>query len=353
MKKELMILEPLITFSPNYANLFSVLPVTNNTIPWILSYFMPLFSHVVEFNGRNRQFVDFDFESHKNYSQIIQMCPFIECHTYNVNDFTSDPDLIIKKFKRFIDDGLYIYTFVNEKYIPQYLTSKDVIHPVFVYGYSDSSFLIADFFPPNFKYIHTETSYRQLKEGVMASTFNVSTTITGDYLKGIQLWSYSDSFIKSHFPDLKNTLCIVKKNIEQLLESHVYSGFNAYVQSFPKSVHLCSGPILYEEIMEYNLKGDYSQYKNLFILIEHAKILLLASKFCYENSVASKEVVNKFESLIPVFSTVLGLYLKASLVEKEKKDLLLIRTNKYLKNAIDRKYMLLNEFYNELQKYSC
>lgn len=188
------------------------------------------------------------------------MCPFIECHTYNVNDFTSDPDLIIKKFKRFIDDGLYIYTFVNEKYIPQYLTSKDVIQ---------------------------------------------------------------------------------------------HSGFNAYVQSFPKSVHLCSGPILYVEIMEYNLKGDYSQYKNLFILIEHAKILLLASKFCYENSMASKEVISKFESLIPMFSTVLGLYLKESLVEKEKKDLLLIRTNKYLKNAMDRKYMILNEFYNELQKYSC
>lgn len=350
MKKELKMLDPLITFSPNYANLFSVLPVTNNTIPWILSYFMPLFSHIVEFEGKNRQFVDFDFEAHKNYSQIIQMCPFVECHTYSINDFISEPDLIIEKFKRFIDDGLYIYTFVNEKYIPQYLTSKDIIHPVFIYGYCDCSFSITDFFPPNFKYMHTEASYRQIKEGVMDST--VSTTITGDYLNGIQLWSYNDSFTRSHLPDLKNTLSIIMKNIEQLLNSHIYSGYNAYVQTFPKSVRLCSGPILYEDIMKYNLKGDYSQYKNLFILVEHAKILLLASKFCYENSVTSKEMISKFEALVPLFANILGIFLKASLVEKEKKDSLLIRTNKYLRNAMDDKCMILKEFYNELQKYS-
>lgn len=71
--------------------------------------------------------------------------------------------------------------------------------------------------------------------------------------------------------------------------------------------------------MEYNLKGDYSQYKKLFILIEHAKILLLASKFCYENSVASKEVVNKFESLIPMFSTVLGFISRLRWWKKRKR----------------------------------
>lgn len=140
MKRILPLHQPIIQHSPANAYLFSIIGEEPDEFAWIMNNFVNLrynlYTHYDDF-FRNDMWYNCYHITETRFTQEF------------INQFSDDAFDIIKKL---INEGFYVYMYVNTRYIRIYNKEKDYWHNALIYGYDEEKDLVylADFFDENF-----------------------------------------------------------------------------------------------------------------------------------------------------------------------------------------------------------
>ena len=140
MKKELFINQsPLLSGYSFYGGLFSILPNSENIMPWVYSNFIQL-KYLLE-----NDLVFFD-----RYRSLLDGCPFISHYILTKSDLEENGEQsLVDVIKNKIDYGAYCFIYIDRFYIPfhkMWYQKGHLTHEMLIYGYDDQKqeFLCSD-----------------------------------------------------------------------------------------------------------------------------------------------------------------------------------------------------------------
>ena len=137
MRRKLDVHEPMIKHNPANAYLLSIIGDKEDEKAWIMN-----------------NFVNIRYNPVTKYDDFYRNDMWYNCYHISENRFTKEFIEIFscdpfECLKRMIDNGYYLYVFLNRRYIHNYGREKsDFWHNSLIYGYdtSDNCIFIADFF---------------------------------------------------------------------------------------------------------------------------------------------------------------------------------------------------------------
>ncbi|GIP56757.1 hypothetical protein [Paenibacillus woosongensis] len=131
MKKVLPIAEPKIVSYLHHAYQTSIIGNDEKAVPWILSHYIQLY-----YDGNKALPVQFYMPDETGYTWNIT-CPWLDVQVIKKETLAAFHTDIINFIIHAVKNDSYVFTYVNEKYIP-YKTSyqkKNYSHMFMIYGY--------------------------------------------------------------------------------------------------------------------------------------------------------------------------------------------------------------------------
>jgi len=322
--------DPYISHSVVYANIFSVLDINENTLPWIFDNCMKVFSSfsiagpLAEYGIYS--FTNLFFAGASSYIEMFQNCPFIKNNIYDLVALHRYETDTIRILKDFIDSKGYILANVNMKCIEKYHTVNELVHAMFIYGYDDKSkqFYVADFFGADGpKYQRTLVPFRQVAKGIEKATLIVDPV--GDYIRGIQVWHKQDMPYNIYYgqPDTTYTKNMIKNNINWLLTNH------EQIHSYNTGFEIATGVYVYKQVMQ-SLQYAYVEniqydFKPLDCLMAHKKIMNLAISFLIQEQLCDHTFLTTYDKIFSLCEEARNMTIKCRLVPVAKREELMKR----------------------------
>ena len=307
MKKLPITIPPITTF-PGYADILAVLFCYPNSYEWIYSNYLQVFA--IDIPNRTLQkgaievgfFSDIDYRciynrDQKNSFFRIQMCPFLY--------FKSIPNRLVKmlKFsfidfvKDCIDNGQYIFLYINPEKISAYNRNQNYYHEMFIYGYDDSKQTIyfTDFpINSNTHYDYGECSFEELEESY---SFYLQYPKSAQY--PVVLIQYTEE------PYYEFDYSYIQKSVKEYLYPNKTkeTDFTQYIQSIGHEKYIYKAFIginvykYFEEFIdfEFNLKRKYLDIRLYHALYEHKVMMLKRFEFLSARGYLSDNKSQYFE----------------------------------------------------------
>ena len=317
MKKVLPIHRPILQHNPANAYLLSIIGDKPDEYAWIMN-----------------NFANLRYNPHIKYDDFYRNDMWYNCYHITESKFTKGfIDLFasdsFELIKRMIDDGYYIYMFLNRKYIPNYNKPEyDIRHNPLIYGYDIDNNLIyiADFFRgqsfnfetcsiddfrKSYPYTDDEEDFyiyvwnRAIKKKEEYNfKFNIEDLIIklSDYIKSTDLNA-------SHYYTFDTN------DVEEVEYMHIEGGYN-YVY----------GVDVYDVIAEDLIKNKIS-HRPLHLLYEHKSIMCRRIDYLMQNNFLNKgtKLQDNYEEIKEDCLLLRNLFLKYrmsnSLTEEHRKKI--------------------------------
>lgn len=313
--------KPLIKGYSFYAGIFSILPNSQNIMPWVYNNFiqlryMPEQGHMLQFD---------------RYRSLLETCPFFS-HYVIYNDMFSGGKSLIKLIKDKIDCESYCFLFVDRFYIPFYKFWHNKLHynhEMIIYGYSDKNnqFLCADNGGEG-AYTHFTCSFNELING---------------YFKNEE----SDDAYFSNIHFIQDV--VIPKEPYMLNRKMLKSSLRNYINSVPminENEWFLTGRFgfqIHKEVLEHqntNIQNDENfifDFRQIYLLKEHKTLMKMRLKYMKDNKILIEEdFESKYHYLASKYKSLLLISLKYCFFSKDKKLL-----EKYFK------------LFNEIILYEC
>ncbi|MBY0204549.1 hypothetical protein [Paenibacillus cucumis (ex Kampfer et al. 2016)] len=137
--KILPISQPKVIGFLHHAYPLSILGNHNEYIPWFYNNFIQIICNPEYFEHTNDHLVDFYFPNDRLFSY-----PCIETYASKPEFSISEIDIVDYTINS-INNDCYVYTHVDEFYIPNRKVNKHFTHNILVYGYEDKKFNVLGF----------------------------------------------------------------------------------------------------------------------------------------------------------------------------------------------------------------
>jgi hypothetical protein len=181
MKNQLIVTHPPLTTFTTYADALAILLSFEEGQDWVYSHYIQI--QVNDIVNRNNNtgdmmesapftasfFVDIDIRKRANvvcdnFWLNGERCPFFNVFEIPNNYVNAIDETFVDFIKRTVDDGMYIYAYLDISKISGYWTQEPLGHQLLIYGYDDETRTVnfADFVD-NQKYTFTTCSYDEIE----------------------------------------------------------------------------------------------------------------------------------------------------------------------------------------------
>jgi hypothetical protein len=326
LQKVLPIADPPIKSYLHHAYGLSVLATSTKYLPWFYSNYIQLYFDVNFIENRYSDYFNFFYY------------PFNEVNIPNLQTLKIDRSILENKdrldvnfFMRLIDKGYYIYTFVDEYYIPNRLVykKKNLTHDIFLFGYDSS------------KQFFNVLGFDQ------DLIFNVSTVSFKDFIEahahGYNKDAWWTQFI---FPTRLNNTIEYPFNLELvtgLLEDYLESkDSNIRLSMYYKPRNNIFGLKCYEYIdrfLQMVESGSFPiDYRVPCVLLEHKQIMKLRLNYMNGLGIVESDVCKKYAQIETEALIARNLMLKAFIT----KDLSIIpKVRQFIKSIYEKEINIL------------
>lgn len=291
MSKMLPFKHPIITSWPWTAATFSILENYSNSLDWLYNNYVQIFCEHYD------SFISIHYLPH---TDVFSLCPFFHSSLIPRNFLTKFKIDIIDFIKFCIDSNYYVYCFVDESFINDFMTDK-FLHELLIYGYTDTDVAIADFaLSYTQKYTFGLTSFSNFREAYYSVNYNedeMQDGIGGN--GGILIFSVNQNETYNLNKNLLITSledyfsCIDSSNMYRTYNLQKAAKFN------PDLRNVCFGIDIYEEIYDYyttlEKNNKYFLIQPLHVLYDYKVLMLqrlyyLKEKkyFCIPNNLISE-----------------------------------------------------------------
>lgn len=313
MKKVLSLRTPFIKSSPCYAAPFSIANIEEINPVWCTNCFGYLYvANNSEGNEALRYSVGLEGRVLQTYGVTTpyDRFPGLRINCIEKELITEYFKLDIVSFFRFlIDQEKSCLMFVNVKYIDEYESEENYLHPLFLYGYDTDKrvFYGKDYIKRIYSTI--EIDEIALEKAVL----NAKTEYLyhEDYLHGILIYQKGSYDLPSQKVDDEELIMATVHSLEWMFEQKLIDG----IVKRPGDKHIggFEGYKIVREHLNLELKTFPEKYfhKPFTGMIEHKKILELGIKYCFEKKVISEKSFEMFLEIKDTYQKILSLYLYA------------------------------------------
>ena len=336
---------PPITTSPEYADLLSAISPCKSSKDWIYNNYIQVYADFSYFAQGDFRFRDGLFAINKIGTFYYQYNPYIYNYT-TMDDFSLffDKANLIERLKRFIDSKYYIILYLD-RHLLNSSYAKGSLHNVFVYGYDDSSFKIADFISNSGGYIYTSINFSDI-----ISSYNE------DYLanreSGVDTQNKLVMF-KVRDPDYKSDDLLMRKLIEDYyyerntIESYECLKNNENALWGMSCINHLAVNLQATSEIDHPKIGSID-LKNVFLMLDHKTVMKNRLSYLLERDIIKdKSLLVGYEKIVIAMQICVNACLKNTITEKAK--LLLDAANK-LYEVYDAEKILLKKLLEEINK---
>jgi hypothetical protein len=300
---KLDIFQPVIETYPQQTNILSILPKQPFYYKWLYTSYIQLGI----------------FYEKKDYYWLCLFEPLPRLHYPLIHRQFIDKDFInylskdiIALFKNALDQGSYIYMFVDTFFIKSYVNTykkHHFLHDIFIYGYDpmNKEFHIADFFEEG-KYSLSIATFDEIYEA-FHSSYNNNSLIDGAQLLKVNMkehYNFDALYVAELLEDYINSINTTKK-------------YRLCRQ--PNGEHINDfGIKVYSGIINYLKSNNNIECirKMLHILYEHKKLMRLrVSYLTNENYIKNTGILRDFEKIEKNTLLIRNLYIKSTLQNHE------------------------------------
>ncbi len=253
MTQRILPLRPApITSYLHHAYPLSIFPQEMDFAPWFFSRYIQL---------RMAEPYDPGMDSFNFYHINMYGWPWLVKERINKSLYRRLHIPFSKFVKECIDDGCYVYAYLNERYIPQRFGyhSLDYTHDTLLYGYADNDFLLTGFTDER-TYDQTVVTSAELDLAYMNSSTDTLHHQDIHILRPYAQWEFSFS------------LSAITRQLSDYLLSTNTSIKNAeYEQPLHGSFGIAAMNSLYEQLLT---NPKFISTRDLHLLWEHKKIML-------------------------------------------------------------------------------
>ena len=334
-QKLLKLKKPMIYCYTILGTLFSI--IEDKDMPWIYSNFTQIMYH----DGWKM----FIFEDQKN---ILDKCPFIQTEFNILNENQKKEHSFIDTIIHTINEGNYIFLFLDWKYIFPNFTKNSFSHSTLISGYDKNkrTFFLSDNYD-NGKFIKLEIDMKTVERAFYSA------------------WNETVKNIKEN-DDIANcvflkTIIAFKRN-EKVLTEFDREGFVTQLKSFINSETtyvfgekdmMLYGYSSYNWIIDDLLKGQFElDLKNYHLLYEHKYLMHKRLEYMVNKHMisSSHNYIKRATELSNDFLTIRNLYIKFQLVDKSKKANIILDICEKIKLSKEKEKLLYEELIAELDQ---
>ena len=158
MKTILPIKDPPITHAPGDTYMLAMLMTIPEAYPWIMNNFINIY--MME-NTWEDMFMNWEHRFECPFMEISRMDGFM------LRTILGKEKSFSETVVHLLQNGYYVYSCINMKYIPSYFCEKDLSHNIFIYGCDTEKkiFYVADFFNiKNRKFAFQTCTFEELED---------------------------------------------------------------------------------------------------------------------------------------------------------------------------------------------
>lgn len=158
MKTILPIKDPPITHAPGDTYMLAMLMTIPEAYPWIMNNFINIY--MME-NTWEDMFMNWEHRFECPFMEISRMDGFM------LRTILGKEKSFSETVVHLLQNGYYVYSCINMKYIPSYFCEKDLSHNIFIYGCDTEKgiFYVADFFNiENRKFAFQTCTFEELED---------------------------------------------------------------------------------------------------------------------------------------------------------------------------------------------
>ncbi|MBB6022748.1 hypothetical protein HNR77_003847 [Paenibacillus sp. JGP012] len=257
----------------HHAYPLSIMGNYNDYLPWFYNNFIQIICNPEYFEYKNDHLVDFYFPNDRLFSY-----PCIEAYASKPEFSISEID-IVDYIINSINKDCYVYTHVDELYIPNKKTNKSFTHNIFVYGYEDEKFNVLGF-NESYHFASTQVHFEDFRKAYSHADYKLTI-----------LYNYNN-YITPQF-NIHNVIRSIK---DYLLSINTNQG-NGYLPSNP-----IFGIETYDYLKRYIeiIKSDSNNadIRPFHILLEHKSCMLERINYMMEhNYIKNPKIYSKYKEI--------------------------------------------------------
>jgi len=298
---KLPVVTPPIEVSPQYADLLSVICTQKNGYNFYLERFVQIYNSRATYDFGELAFREHIFSLNKlegmawyNYLPMISDYNIIN----NINLICEKKDLI-QKFKKMLDSGYYLLTYMNRKYYNNYNGNK-IYHNCMIYGYDINVFYVQDFV--NGRY----SKFTINKDDLLQNYFeNQNFNDDIDYPKKLIMFKNND------VPYEIDMNLLINSMRDYYNETSTIDSYEVRRDSNSKN-KICNtewgmGAV---KLIANDLGEHRNTLKDISIINTHAKCMIDKAKYFINNKMVDNSIEIEYNEILNTIDIALMLYLK-------------------------------------------
>jgi len=327
-KIKLPITQPPITSHQFYALPLAVMGANKSSMNWVYSEFIQLVTH----REREEEYTNIRLYNNKNDQFVYEP---LENITMASAKFLVQGRSIVDIYKNFLNNGHYIYDFVDKCYIKCLDIRNNFIHDLLIYGYDDEKNIFNVFVYNGLKLAEIEIPYEEYIAAYNSEYKIGRLNLTILYRRKEEEYKVDLRKIKWYLSDYING--INTYNRENLHEVKLYKpqfGLNIYDE------------LIYMFNFLYNLKMQI-RMADLYCFYEHKKLMTERISYLRSNLNVrcTNELLNEFKSIEGECRKIVMLYIKMSQKNfNEQKDLEKLLA--YIKEVREKEKIAYDGYFN-------
>lgn len=278
MKKILPIQEPIINSTIHQAMIFSVMPMYEECMPWLINNYISLFclKNLYKQKRNRRGSVDFFYSLYGDWSMFeFSANPWLEYEAFSFTTMADSNIELIYLLEESLNKGKYIHISIDWFYVSIYEQYKidHNIHHLFINGYDSEKriFYVHDTYKKG-KYASGEVSYEDLVAGFQALISNPE--VTNNWQIGLFMFKVGmKNWHQAHMDLYQLNLKLLVYFLKDYLRSCAH-GFRC--DDFE---NFCFGISCYDELILFVQKAldkaiDDIDFRGFCNMQDHKKVML-------------------------------------------------------------------------------
>ncbi|SDD50542.1 hypothetical protein SAMN05428987_5033 [Paenibacillus sp. CF095] len=257
--KVLPISKPKVLGFLHHAYPLSIIGNHNDYIPWFHNNFIQVICNTEYFENKNDHLVDFFFPNDRLFSY-----PCLETYASKPEFSTSEIDIVDYVINS-IDKDCYVYTHVDEFYIPDRNVHNHFTHNIFIYGYEDGKLNVLGF-DESHTFTSTQVTFDDFRKAYSHADYKLTI-----------LYNYNN-YVTPQF----NIHSVIRSINDYSLSINTFNG-NGYIPNNP-----VFGIETYDYLKRYiemvKLDCLRADIRPFHILLEHKSCMLERLMYLKENN---------------------------------------------------------------------